>query len=252
MLNESPKPPNFPPSSAASPAPASIRIADVPEDMRPREKMRSGGPEALSDAELLALFFGSGTRGLNVIDMSRQLIEKYGGLQGLSRQPHQELQKQLGIGKVKALHLAAIFELGRRFQHQRYVNREISASEHVNDLIGTEMRILSTECLKVVLVSAKLTLIRVLEVHRGSIDQVQAHVRSVMKPVIGSEAHGFFLAHNHPSGDPTPSPQDRRFTSSLRDACRLMEIPMLDHIIIGTPTDANPKGYFSFRDTGLL
>lgn len=230
----------------------SVRIADVPPDQRPRERMRRLGAGVLSDAELLALFFGSGTVGLNVVDMSQALLEKYGTLTNLSRQPPKELEKQHGIGPAKALHLAALFELGRRAARQEFTHRCMENSQSVYDLLSLEMAPLEVESVRLVLLDAKFRLIRVEEVHRGAIDTVVASIRVLLRTVIRSEAFTFTLVHNHPSGDPTPSPADHSFTRKFREACSTTDMQFMDHIIIGQPSERHSCGYFSFRDHGLL
>jgi DNA repair protein RadC len=229
-----------------------LRIEDLPEDSRPRERMRMLGPEALSDAELLAVFFGSGSKGLNVVEMSEALIRRYGSLSAMSRQSYQELQQQYGIGPVKALHLAAIFELGRRANREKYRQQALESSNDVYELLGLEMRSLAVESVRLVLVDTKLHLIRVEEIHKGKMDSVSADIRLILRAVLRTDAHSFFMAHNHPSGDPHPSFADQTFTRKLKEACDLSGVRMLDHIIIGQPSQDWPTGYYSFLDAGRL
>jgi DNA repair protein RadC len=120
------------------------------------------------------------------------------------------------------------------------------------DLLGPEMRALSKESLRVVLITTRLTLLRVEEVHLGSVNEVSAHVRDVLRPVITSDAFGFSVVHNHPSGNPEPSSADRVFTRKLKEVAELMQCRFLDHIIIGQASEYAPKGYFSFREHGML
>ncbi len=248
-------PPNdeeFPADAIPAKSPASFRITELPEDMRPRERMWSHGPGALSDAELLAVFFGSGQPGLNVVEMAQQLLVRYGGLYGLSKQAPQQIREQRGIGEAKALLLAAVFELGKRVQREHFMNTPLETSKDIYELLGQEMRPLAHESVRLVLVSAKLRLLRVLEIHQGTMDSVSANLRLILRGFLSSEAYAFFLVHNHPSGDPTPSAADLAFTRKLRDACVLMELNFYDHVIIGQPSAERPSGYYSFREGGVM
>lgn len=218
----------------------------------PREKLIKYGADSLTDEELLALLFGTGTQGLNVIEMSRALIKQYGSLTGLSRVELKSLMAQKGVGPAKAIHLVAALALGKRLAHERFRSEPMDSPERLIELLGPEMRQLSKECLRVVLLTAKHTLISVQEVHKGTVSEVQANIRDILKPVIVQGAFAFLIAHNHPSGDANPSGADKAFTHQLKEAARLMRIPFVDHVIIGQCTPAMPQGYFSFREHGLL
>ena len=234
------------------PAHASQRIHDLPEDERPREKMHQHGAGALSDAELLALFFRTGMPGLSAIDIGRSLLKQYGSLTALSRQPLAGIQKQKGLGPAKAMDLAAAFELGKRLARQEAVQQRIDNPQAIAGLLGPEMRAEPLEVLKIVLLTTRGTLIAVEEISRGGLAETIAHPREVLRPAIMHSAYGFILAHNHPSGDPTPSSADLSMTRRIRDAASTMQIHFLDHLIIGVPTEERPHGYHSFRETGML
>jgi len=231
---------------------ASQRIQDLPADERPREKMMKQGAVALSDAELLALFFRTGMQGLSAIDIGRLLLKKYGSLTALSRQPVSEIQKQKGLGPAKAMDLAAAFELGKRLARQEAVNLRLDNPEAVCQLLGPELRAEPYEVLKIILLTTRCTLIAVEELSRGGLTETIAHPREVMRAAILHSAFAFILVHNHPSGDPTPSATDLAMTRRIRDACILMQIQLHDHIIIGAPSDSRPLGYHSFRETGMI
>lgn len=239
---------------AESPHPRRVspKIKDMPKEEWPREKLMARGADSLTDAELLALLFGSGVAGMNVVDMSRSLIAKYGSLTALSRVELKELMSHKGIGPAKAVHLAAALALGKRLAHQRFNDQPLDTPQALADLLGPEMRILAKESLRVVLLNTKLTLISVQEVHIGSVNEVTANIQEILRPVIAHGAYGFTLAHNHPSGDPTPSAADHNMTRKLNEACKIMQMRLFDHIIIGQPTTAHPEGYYSFREHGLL
>ena len=230
----------------------STRIKDLPLEDRPREKMLLRGVEVLSDAELLAIFFGSGVVGMNAVEMARTLLHKYGSLTALSRLEVSQLMEQKGIGEAKAIHLAAALALGKRLAHDRFRETPMNTPADLAELLGPEMRLLSQESLRVVLHTTRLTLLSVHEVHLGSVNEVTAGVREILRPVIVQGAYAFSLAHNHPSGDAEPSAADRKFTNRLKEVAEIMQIRFLDHVIIGQPSSRFADGYFSFREHGLM
>lgn len=231
------------------------RIQDMPETDRPREKLARSGARHLTDAELLAIFFRIGIKGKNAITMSRELIEKYGSLQALSRLTVDQLSKtNKGIGPAKAAELVAVFEMGRRLAAEQLEDVPLNQPERVYALLASEMQQLQVESLRVLLLNTRLRLVKAEEISRGSISETVAHPRDILHPVLLHRCHGFVLVHNHPSGDPEPSAADRTLTRRVKEAADLMRVEMLDHIIIGHPSvhaDAGP-GYFSFREHGML
>lgn len=243
----------LPPNAAESPFPAlSPRLRDLASAELPREKFERIGPSSLADAELLALIFGTGTQGLNVIDMSRRLLDRFGSLVALSRLTWKEFQAIPGIGPAKAKHLAACFELGKRLARQHYETQDLNMPEAIAAMLAPEMRSLSQEVLKIVLLNSRLRLIHVEEITRGSVNETLAPPAMVLRPALVHNAFAFVLVHNHPSGDPTPSESDRRLTRRLVEAARSLEIRFLDHLILGMPGPSAPQGYFSFREAGCL
>lgn len=241
-----------PTARPAAPIHASQRIHDMPEEDRPREKMLKHGASALSDAELLALFFRTGLPGLSAIDIGRLLLKKYGSLTALSRQKITEIQKQKGLGPAKAMDLAAAFELGKRLARQEASNQRVDTPEAICQLLGPELRAEPLEVLKLVLINTRGYLIAVEELSRGGLTETLAHPREVLHAAIRHSAYGFILAHNHPSGDPSPSASDLSLTRRIRDAAILMQINFFDHVIIGAVSETRPLGYHSFRETGML
>ncbi len=235
-----------------TPPSASLRLRDMVSDALPREKFERTGPASLADAELLALLFGTGTQGLNVIDMSRRLLEKFGSLVALSRLTWKEFVAIPGIGPAKAKHLAACFELGKRMARQHYESADLDEPEAIAAMLGPEMRSLSQEVVKIVLLNARCRLIHVEEITRGGINETLAPPTMVLRPAIVHNAYAFVLVHNHPSGDPTPSESDRRLTRLLVEASKTLQVRFLDHMILGMPGPAAPEGYFSFREAGCL
>lgn len=229
----------------------SLRIQDLPDDERPREKLAQRGAKALTDAELIAIFLRVGVQGLNAIELARQLLEKHGSLAALARCSVQELAASKGVGPAKGAQMAAAFELGNRLALESVAAAQLDSPERICALLGPEMRALRQESLRVVLVNTRNRLIKVVEVTRGTINESLASPREILREALIHSAYGFVLVHNHPSGDPSPSAADRDLTRRLRRASAEMDIEMLDHIIIGTPTDEH-DAYFSFREIGLM
>ena len=205
----------------------------MPADERPREKLLARGPTALIDPELIAILLGSGVQGANAIEVARQLLEKYKSLTGLSRCTVDELKKIRGIGKAKAMHLVAAFQLGRRLAQERLTRQKLDSPELVYELLEAEMRALHKESLRVVLLDTRYHHLGTEEVSRGSVNESIAHPRDVFRPAMLASAYAVIVVHNHPSGDPTPSAADISMTKSLFDAAKLMDIDLLDHLVIG-------------------
>lgn len=231
----------------------SPRIRDLPEAERPREKLAARGPGALTDAEILAIFFGTGRRGQSAVDLGRDLLKRFGSLQSISRRSLAELSQVSGIGPAKATQLAAVFEFGRRLARERYHEMPIDTPEAVYDLLGPEMRSLTQESVRLVLLDNRANLLHVAEVTRGTLNECMAHPRDIFRTAIAWSAASFILVHNHPSGNATPSQADIRLTRQLRDAAELLRIEMHDHVIIGAPSsDLTTQPYYSFRESGLI
>ena len=236
-------------SDNASVAP---RIHDLPEDERPREKMAERGAHALTDAELLAIFLGTGTVGRSAIDVGRELLARFGSLGGLSRRGMREIREVHGVGIAKAANLIATFELGRRLALEKFSERKVDSPEAVYELVGPEMRQLKKESLRVLLLSTRHHLIRVEEISLGSLNECIAHPREILHSCVVHSAFAFILVHNHPSGDPSPSRADRELTRRVSEGADFLQIKLLDHVIIGSPRTEDEEPYFSFREMGLL
>jgi DNA repair protein RadC len=240
------------PPSIYSPALMSqLKIREMPLDERPREKLIRLGPSALTDPELVAILLRTGVEGKNVIELARELLERYGSLEGLSRCTVDELSQIRGIGPAKALHLVAAFGLGKRLAHETLSKQKLDSPELVHELVGAEMRMLHKESLRVILLDTRYRLIRIEEVSIGSINESIAHPRDVFRPAVISSAYAVIVVHNHPSGDASPSQTDHGLTRRLAEAAELLQIKLLDHIIIGAPAEGSP-GYFSFKEAGVL
>ena len=230
---------------------ATLKIQELPEAERPREKLAALGAGALSDSELIAILLRTGMVGANAIDVARDLLKKYQSLGGLARCTVPELAKIKGVGPAKAVQLAAAFGLATRLAREQLTKQRLDTPELVHDLLGAEMRALSRESLRVVLLDTQLQFMRTEEVSNGSLNESVAHPREIFRPAFTYAAFAIILVHNHPSGDPAPSDADRRLTARLAEAARLLQIQLFDHIIIGT-ADNGRRPYFSFREMGML
>jgi len=222
----------------------------LPEE-RPREKLATHGAAALTDPELIAILLRTGVAGKNVLEVARQLLKEFGSLGGLSRCSVDELANIRGVGFAKAVQLVAAFGLGQRLARETLSKQKIDSPELVSELIGPEMRRLHKESLRVILLDTRYHLIRVEEVSVGSVNESIAHPRDVFRPAVIASAYAVIVVHNHPSGDSSPSQTDHSLTRRLAEAAELLQIKLLDHIIIGAPSEQSP-GYFSFKETGVL
>jgi DNA repair protein RadC len=237
----------------ATPLVAAVRSLKDSCDELPREKFDRAGASALTDVELLALFFGTGTQGLNVMEMSRELLSRYGGsLVNLSRLSVADLRSVRGIGEAKAKHLAAAFELGKRLAREVTAGEPLDSGQKIYDAVSAEFQAYPQEVVKVILLNSKLLPISVWPIGSGSINACTARPIEIIRPAIVQMAFAFVLVHNHPSGDPAPSPADRELTRKLNEMCPALGLSFYDHLIIGRPSEVWKKPYFSFRETGLI
>src|SRR3984957_6628624 len=228
---------------------AQLKIREMPQDERPREKLAAHGASALTNPELIAILLRTGIAGKNAIEVARELLQKYGSLRGLSRCSVDELSRIRGVGFAKAVQLVAAFGLGQRLAHETLSKQKIDSPEIVNDLLGPEMRMLRKESLRVILLDTRYHLIRSEEVSIGSLNESIAHPRDIFHPAVAAAAYAVIVVHNHPSGDPSPSQADHSLTRRLAEAADLLQIKLLDHIIIGAP-QKDAAGYFSFKEAG--
>ncbi len=230
---------------------AQLKIREMPQAERPREKLAAHGPAALTNPELIAILLRTGVIGTNAIEVARELLERYGSLTGLSRCSVDELSKIRGVGFAKAVQLVAAFGLGQRLARETLSSQKIDSPELVNVLVGAEMRMLRKESLRVILLDTRYHLIRIQEVSTGSVNESIAHPREIFHPAVASSAYAVIVVHNHPSGDTSPSQADHSLTRRLAEAAELLQIKLLDHIIIGAPANGS-GGYFSFKEAGVL
>lgn len=221
-------------------------IKNMPEHERPRERLARQGSAALSDAELLAILLGSGMRGKSVLHLAQELLIQIGSLDKLATSSLEELQAIQGLGPAKALQLTALFALARRLSTPHAKKDEpIVHAAQAYGLIREQLERETRELFVVLLQDIRYRLICMELVAIGTLSQVIVHPREVFYPAIRHKAASLIVAHNHPSGDPTPSPQDRHLTSTLIETGRLLGIPVTDHLIIGH------SSFFSLREAGI-
>lgn len=223
-------------SGGYPPRPAGGRIRDWPEGERPRERLLRLGPAALGDAELVAILVGSGGGGQTAVDVGRRLVTLGGaaGAAGLCRLAADDLGAVPGIGPAKAAVLLAALELGRRVAAGNpSLPPRCHGPEDIAPGLIVEMAPLDREQFRVLLLDSKHGLIGSEVIAVGGLDHVPADPREVFKPAIRRSAAAVIVAHNHPSGDPEPSPQDLALTQRLAEAGRVLGVPLLDHLVVG-------------------
>lgn len=206
---------------------------------------------ALGEAELLSILLGEGSREDTASGLCRRLLERYGSLGGLSRCSVEELTRMRGIGPAKATQLLAAFGLANRICTENLRKQRIDSPERIFQLLGFEMRTLSKESLRVVLLDTRYQLMRVEEISSGTVNESIAHPRDIFAPLFMASAYAFVLVHNHPSGDPTPSEADKSLTSQLGKISKLLQVHLLDHVILGS-ADNGRAPWFSFKQAGFL
>jgi len=216
-----------------SPKPA-YRIADLHESDRPRERLEALGPQALTNAELIAILLRVGVSGENAVDVGQRLLNKFGGLSGLHRAPFEELLNQHGVGEAKASQIKAAIELGRRLTLESPEERpSINSPADAAALVQYEMSALDQEHLRVMVLDRRNRVLEIVEVYKGSVSSSQVRVGEVFKEAVRKNASALIVIHNHPSGDPTPSPDDVAVTRAIVQAGKLLDIDVLDHLVIG-------------------
>ena len=226
---------------------AGLSLRECPVAERPRERLERLGPAALSTVELLTILVGSGTRRAGADHVARALVASYPRLRSLAARTPREMAAVEGVGSATAARLAAAFELARRLSRERRDRGPVLATPRaVWRHLALELRDCERERFVALCLNARNELVRELVVSVGSLNASIVHPREVYKPALACSAAALVIAHNHPSGDPSPSREDREVTRALSDAGRLLDVPLHDHVIVGA------DAYFSFRDAGLL
>jgi DNA repair protein RadC len=232
---------------------ASIRIKDLPDSERPRERLAALGADALRTSELIAILLRTGLKGVSAIQVAEQLLQKFGTLDNLSRAGLPELRQVKGIGRDKAIALKSAFTLARRMALElREEGVTLDNPESIAGMLREVNRAYEVEYFQVVLLDTRRKLIRVEKVSQGTLDTILVHPREVFKAAVASGASAIVLVHNHPSGDPSPSEADIKVTRDLIRAGQILKIDVLDHIILGRPSKARARDYASLRELGYF
>lgn len=225
----------------------SYTIHQLPQADRPRERLLKQGPQAVSSAELIAIILGSGMKGKSVLQLSQELIMHFGGLDKLADATIEEMCEIKGLGKVKAVQLKAAFTLGvKAARNNEELRVQIKHPKQVYHLLKEQLAEEKREIFIVIMQDIKGYLISYEMVSVGTLANVLVHPREIFYPAIRHKASSIVLAHNHPSGDPSPSKEDMQLTDDLIAAGRMMGIPVQDHVIIGK------SGYISLREQGTI
>ncbi|MCL6580053.1 MAG: DNA repair protein RadC [Firmicutes bacterium] len=239
-----------------------LRISDLGEGDRPRERLARLGAQALSNAELVAILLRTGTSGASALDLARRLlalgkdegvsgpggpVNGLGdpGLRRLATASLEELGRVPGVGPAKAVALKAALELGRRVANATTVRRAVRSPEDVSNLVMEDMRYLDREQFRIVLLDSKNHVLGVRTVSVGSLSASIVHPREIFKEAIARSSAAIILVHNHPSGDPTPSREDVEVTRRLVEAGKLLGIEVLDHVVVGD------NRYVSLKEKGI-
>jgi DNA repair protein RadC len=209
-------------------------LKDLPASTRPREKLLALGPASLADTELLALLLRTGLRGVSVLDLAQQLLDRFGGVAQLLRADPQELMRIKGMGPAKRAELAAVLELARRSLTQEFTERALFESpDKVKDYLRMHLAGREHEVFAVLFLDAQNRLIALEEMFRGTLTQTSVYPREVVKRALQQQAAAVIFAHNHPSGAAEPSRADEFLTQTLKAALALIDVRVLDHLVVG-------------------
>ena len=224
-----------------------VTIKDLPLEERPRERLVQFGPEHLSNAELIAIILRTGSANRSAIDLGKELLANYKDLRGIAKASLAELADQTGIGQAKAVQLKAAFELGRRvLTSNPFQLPSIRKPDDAYDLLKASFQDLDREHFKVVHLNTKNQVLKVETTAVGILSSSPVHPREVFKEAVKMSSAGLILAHNHPSGDPTPSQDDLLLTKRLYEAGEILGIRIIDHLILGD------NRYLSLKECGHL
>ena len=229
-------------------------LKNLPPEERPQERLERLGAASLADRELLAMIIRSGTTNKDVLTLADEMIQQAGSLSGLMRWDISDFKKISGIGKVKALQLSSQIEIAKRMiRGERNKRVILDEPRKVWDYLYPEIRSDTVERVWVLCLDRKNKLIQAEVVTSGTATGSLVHPREVFRPAIRHGSTAVILAHNHPSGDPTPSTADLRVTQKILEASKAVDLEFHDHVILGEPENCpNNLGFYSFSDSGLL
>jgi DNA repair protein RadC len=227
---------------------STLRIQDIPFEDRPRERLARLGPSALSNEELLALLLGTGARGESALDRSRRILAAHGGLAGLAALSGAELRLERGIKEARGAAIEAALEIARRLATETLAGRDLfNEPRLVKESLRQSQGDGTQERTGALFLNARNRLLRHdPEIYRGTLDRAVVEPRELLKRALLANAAGLIVYHNHPSGDPTPSREDREFTRRLASAAESVGLRLLDHIVVAR------DGCVSFREAGLM
>jgi DNA repair protein RadC len=227
-------------------SPAAYRITDLSVDERPRERLEKSGPEALSKAELLAILLRVGVTGLNSVQLAQKILDDLGGLAGIQKASFAQVCNIHGVGPAKAAQIKAAIELGIRLKKENPdLSAAVNSPEDAAELVMYDMQGLVQENLWVVLLDTRNRKIGVEKVYVGSLNASMVRVGELFRGALQRSAAGIIMAHNHPSGDPAPSPEDVTLTRAAVQAGKLLDVEVLDHLVIGH------NSFVSMKEKGL-
>ena len=223
-------------------------IKSWPEDDRPREKLLKKGAGALSNSELLAILLRTGVKGNSAIDLARQIIDKFGTFRNMNHTDMREWKEFKGLGPAKIAQIQAALEIGRRFREVEVLppKQKIASAQDVVNMIMPQLRDLKTEVFKVVYLNSNNRIIEISDAAKGTVNHAMPIVREIIHAALQKFAAAIICAHNHPSANIAPSPEDKKFTQELTAAGKLMDIKVLDHFIVAG------SSALSFAERGLI
>ncbi|MFA4993407.1 MAG: DNA repair protein RadC [Candidatus Omnitrophota bacterium] len=225
-----------------------MSINNWPKEDRPREKLLKNGEHTLSDSELLAIILRTGVKGESAMDLARRILREFKSFRNMGQQDLAHWKQLRGLGEAKISQIKAAIEIARRFSEERLKEKrqKIQSSADIVKILMPRMQDLKKEVFKVLLFNSQNRIIDIVETEEGSVDQANPIIREIFQKALESSSSFIVCVHNHPSGIPKPSPQDREFTEKLVTAGEALLIKCLDHIIIGNGS------YFSFCDEGII
>jgi len=223
-----------------------LLIRNMPANERPRERLQHYGAGALASSELIAILLRVGTEGESVLHVAQRLLGKYGGLPGLARASFDELCQEKALGPAKVTQLKAALELGKRLLVASPLDRpQVRSPAEAAELLMAEMSLLEQEQLRTILLDTRNTVLGIPVIYQGSLNSAAVRIGELFRHAIKANAAAVIVAHNHPSGDPAPSPEDVRVTRAIVEAGKLLDIDVLDHVVIGQ------QRFVSMKERGL-
>jgi DNA repair protein RadC len=223
-----------------------LKMGDVPKSERPRERLKNYGAHALSNTELIAILLRVGIKGENVARLAERLLKQYDGLAGIARASIEDLKGIRGMGEAKAIHLKAALELGKRLVSISSDERPtIRSPADAANLVLPEMSTQEQEHMRVLLLDTRNRVLGIKTVYIGSLNTAVVRIGELFREAVRQNCASLIVAHNHPSGDPSPSPEDVRVTTELVKAGQLLDIEVLDHLVIGG------QKFVSLKERGL-